>query len=204
MPASIGLIALGEPIIRLFFERGEFTAESTRQTAFALKFYALGLVGHAIVEIVDRVFYAAHDTWTPVRVATAAIVGNIVLSLILMNTPLNYGGLALANALSALGEGGCLIWLLSRRLRSEEGHGLSLPQLGDGLGRIVAAALLMGVTTVLLSDLLFQQLRLAATVEHSLVLAICILAGAATYLALARLFRVDEIGTLWRLIRERA
>lgn len=204
VPASIGLIALGEPIIRLFFERGEFTAESTRLTAFALKFYALGLVGHATVEIVDRVFYAFHDTWTPVRVATGAIVANILLSLVLMNTPLNYGGLALANALAALGEGGCLVWLLARRLRAEGGQDFSLAQLGDGLGRIVAAALLMGVATVLLSEVLVQQLQLAATVERSLVVAISILAGAATYLGLAHLFRVDEIGTLWRLIRERA
>ena len=204
VPASIGLIALGEPIIRLFFERGEFTPESTRLTAFALQFYALGLVGHAAVEIVDRVFYAFHDTWTPVRVATGAILANILLSLILMNTPLNYGGLALANALAALGEGGILLWLLSRRLRAETGQGFNLAHLGDGLGRIAAAALLMGVATVLLRDLLFQRLELTATFEHSMVLAICILAGAAAYLALARLFRVEEIGTLWRLLRERA
>ena len=204
VPASIGLIALGEPIIRLFFERGEFTPESTRMTAFALKFYALGLLGHATVEIVDRVFYAFHDTWTPVRVATGAILANILLSLILMNTPLSYGGLALANALAATGEGGALIWLLSRRLKSNGDGGLRLAQLGDGLGRVLGAALLMGVITVLLRDLLADRLAAAATIEQAAVLVVCILAGAAAYLGLARLFRVEETATLWRLLRERA
>ena len=104
VPASVGLIVLGEPLIRLLFERGEFTAEATRATTFALRFYALGLLGHAAVEIVDRVFYAFHDTWTPVRVAVVAIATNLTLSLLLMRTPLGYGGLALANAVAAGGR----------------------------------------------------------------------------------------------------
>src|SRR3546814_7538737 len=54
--------SLGEPLIRLFFERGEFTALSTRMTAFALVFYAIGLAGHATVEIVDRVFRSEEHT----------------------------------------------------------------------------------------------------------------------------------------------
>jgi putative peptidoglycan lipid II flippase len=203
VPASIGLIALGEPIIRLFFERGEFTSESTRMTAYALKFYALGLLGHATVEIVDRVFYAFHDTWSPVRVATGAILTNILLSLALMNTPLNYGGLALANAIAATLEGGTLIWLLSRKLRDDSGRGLGLMRFGDDLGRILAAALLMGLVTVLLSELLFQRIQFTAALEHAAVLSICILAGAATYFGLASLFRVEETVTLWRLFRDR-
>jgi putative peptidoglycan lipid II flippase len=203
VPASIGLIALGEPVIRLFFERGEFGPESTRMTAFALKFYALGLVGHATVEIVDRVFYAFHDTWTPVRVAIGAIVLNLVLSLILMQTPLNYGGLALANALAALAEGVVLIWLLSRKLRTELGHGLGLARLGDVLGRIMAAALAMGVLVVLLGDLLFQRFTLGPTIEHTFVLLISISVGAAIYLLIARLLKVEEVATLWRLVRNR-
>jgi putative peptidoglycan lipid II flippase len=203
VPASIGLITLGEPLIRLFFERGEFTRASTHMTAFALQFYALGLLGHATVEIVDRVFYAFHDTWTPVKVAVGAILGNIILSLTLMNTPLNYGGLALANAIAATAEGGTLIWILSRRLQADGSEGIGLRQLGDNLGRMVAAALIMGVTTVLLRDLLFERIALAATVELSLVVLLCTLAGAAVYFLLARLLRVQETLTLWSLFRGR-
>ena len=52
-------MTLGEPLIRLLFEHGAFTAESAHLTQFALIFYAIGLAGHATVEIVDRVYYAA-------------------------------------------------------------------------------------------------------------------------------------------------
>ena len=109
IPASVGLMVLGEPVIRLFFERDQFNAESTSATAYALVFFAIGLAGHATVEIVDRVFYALHDTRSPVLVAVSAIGLNVVLSLVLMQTPLNYGGLALANSIAALMEATILI-----------------------------------------------------------------------------------------------
>src|SRR5919204_496320 len=100
IPASIGLIVLGEPIIRLVFERGQFDTTSTLGTASAMVFYALGLTGHATVEIVDRVFYARHDTRTPVFAAVLAVAVNVTLSLLLMQTGLTFRGLALANSLA--------------------------------------------------------------------------------------------------------
>jgi putative peptidoglycan lipid II flippase len=203
VPASIGLIVLGEPIIRLFFERGEFGPESTRMTAFALNFYALGLLGHATVEIVDRVFYAFHDTWTPVTVAMGAIVANVLLSLALMNSPLNYGGLALANAIAALAEGAALLWLLSKKMRNDSGRGLHLIQLSDGLGRIVAAALAMGAIVTLLHGLLLQQVGTGTPLMHTLVLLFSICVGAGAYVIVASLLRVEEVLTLWHLIRNR-
>jgi putative peptidoglycan lipid II flippase len=160
-------------------------------------------VGHATVEIVDRVFYAFHDTWTPVKIAMGAIAANLVLSLVLMRTPLNYGGLALANALAAVAEGGGLVWLLSRKMRSAGGEGLGLVQIGDGLGRIALAAAIMGVVVVLLREVLFQWIELAPTLEHAIVLTLCVAAGAVTYLVLARTLGVDEVTSLWRLIRGR-
>src|SRR5262245_34349696 len=69
IPASVGLVVIGQPIVRLFFERNQFTAQSTAATAYALGFFAIGLAGHATVEIMDRVFYALHNTKTPVLVA---------------------------------------------------------------------------------------------------------------------------------------
>src|SRR5207253_1568383 len=83
-PAAVGLIVLGYPIVALLLERGAFDANATWATSFALAWYAVGLPGHAMVEIVDRVFYAQHDTASPLRVAAVGATVNIVLSLILM------------------------------------------------------------------------------------------------------------------------
>jgi putative peptidoglycan lipid II flippase len=196
IPASIGLMVLGEPVIRLFFERNQFTAASTSATAYALVFFAIGLAGHATVEIVDRVFYALHDTRSPVLVAVGAIALNIVLSLILMQTPLTYGGLALANSIAALAEGGVLIRLVARRLPE-----LSLDSLGTSTVRILAASLVMGLPVAWLAAQLDPLLRPLGTPGQAVLLAVCAIFGAALYAAASVLFRSEELHALWRLLR---
>lgn len=198
VPMGIGLMALGEPLIRLLFERGEFTAESTRLTHFALIWYALGLAGHATVEIVDRVYYALHDTWTPVKAASLAFALNLGLGLILMQTPLNYGGLALANSLAALAEASLLMFLVRTRI-----PGLELRPVLKSLSRTVAASLLMGVTVATLPRLLQERLALSGTLELGLVVGVVALAGSLVYFALSILLQSEELRVLLRLARAR-
>jgi len=54
VPAALGLVTLADPIVRLLFERGHFTASDTASTAAALRFYAIGLVGYATARIIRR------------------------------------------------------------------------------------------------------------------------------------------------------
>jgi putative peptidoglycan lipid II flippase len=196
IPASIGLMVLGEPVIRLFFERNQFTADSTSATAFALVFFAIGLAGHATVEIVDRVFYALHDTRSPVLVAVSAIALNVVLSLILMQTPLNYGGLALANSIAALSEAGLLLYLIGRRIPEVDVGALNASAL-----RMLAASLVMGLPVAWLAAALDTFLRPLGTPGQAIQLAVCVPAGAALYGFVSLLFRSDELHALWRLVR---
>ena len=79
----------------------------------ALRFYALGLVGHASLELVARAFFARQDTITPLLLATASALVNIVLGLLLMG-PLGFGGLALANSIAVTAEVIVLFLLLRR------------------------------------------------------------------------------------------
>jgi putative peptidoglycan lipid II flippase len=60
IPAAAGLFVWRVPLIRMLLERGEFTARSTQMTAAALAFFAFALIGHSVVEIVARAFYALH------------------------------------------------------------------------------------------------------------------------------------------------
>ncbi len=147
-PASVGLIVLGRPIVALLFQRGEFTTESTAATAWALSFFAFGMAGHALLEVLSRAFYALSDTWTPVRVGLISMISNIVLSIIfiqfigepgsLARGP--FAGLALSNSLTTLLEGAALWWLMSRRL-----GGAHDSYLVNGAMRALAAALGMGI-----------------------------------------------------------
>ena len=106
---------LGAPLIALLFQRGEFDAASTAETAHALRFYAIALFAHSGLEIITRAFYAMHDTRTPVTIGVAAMGLNILLSLLLIG-PLAQGGLALANSVATILEMLVLLYLLRRRL----------------------------------------------------------------------------------------
>lgn len=138
IPAATLLFVLRVPLVSALFERGKFTAENTQMGAYALQFYALGLVAHAVVEITVRAFYALHDTLTPVVVGVVAMSLNIAFSFWWIYN-LGYGGLALANSTATTLEMFILLWLLHRRTQ-----GLEVRLLLASLGRHVLAAGLMG------------------------------------------------------------
>jgi putative peptidoglycan lipid II flippase len=196
LPASVGLILLGEPIIRLLLERGAFNAVSTQGTAWALAFFALGLVGHAVVEITTRAFYALKNTKTPVAIAVAAIGVNVGLSLALM--PLferlgwpAHGGLALANSVAVTLEMAALLILLRPAM-----GGLTETKYGQNMGKIALAtvgmALVLGVITLFLPA---NPKWLEGVVG--------ILVGGLVYGGLAYLMGVDELKIIQQKIMAR-
>ena len=107
------MIVWRRPLSGLFFGVGNADV-----VAYALQFYALGLVGHSALEVAARTFYAQQDTRTPLAVAAGAMLIAVTASLILMR-PLSYGGLALGNAIGFTVESGVLVWLMERRLSEE-------------------------------------------------------------------------------------
>jgi putative peptidoglycan lipid II flippase len=147
LPATVGLIVLRLPIIRLMFERGSFTFQDSQATAWALLFYALGLVAHALVEIVTRAFYAMHDTLTPVLIGGGAMALNVILSLTLIHVlgtpgdPVHgpFAGLALANTLATTLEGVGLLALIGGRVGD-----LDIRRIAIGFLRAAAASAIMG------------------------------------------------------------
>lgn len=142
LPATVVLLVLRLPLVQLLFQRGSFSLESSQSVAFALQFYAIGLVAHSVVEIVVRAFYALHDTLTPVLIGVGAMVLNILLSLLWIGG-MGYGGLALANSGATAVEMVVLVWLLGRRLGRIDLAALGSSLLRSGLAAAgVAAALL--------------------------------------------------------------
>ena len=103
--------------------------------------YAAGLVGHALVEILSRAFYALHDTRTPVTVGVIAMGLNVVFSLLFPGMFerwgwMPHGGLALANSLATGLESVTLVFLMRRRMKGLNGahiwKGVGVALLGTG------------------------------------------------------------------------
>jgi putative peptidoglycan lipid II flippase len=148
LPAAMGLIILRQPLIELLYQRGEFTALSTQLVAWALLWYAVGLVGHSVVEFMVRAFYAMHDTKTPVLIGVLAMSLNVVFSVFFSALfsqlgRMPHGGLALANSLATMLEMAALIYMMRSRLKGLEGRRLML-----GLGQAVLATFIMALVLV--------------------------------------------------------
>lgn len=127
LPASFGMILLARPLVALLYQRGSFSPEDTQLVAWAFAWYAAGLVGHSMVEILSRAFYALQDTRTPVLVGIGAMSLNVGFSILFSRlfsavgwTPL--GGLALANSSATALEMVALLILMRRRLNGLDGR----------------------------------------------------------------------------------
>jgi putative peptidoglycan lipid II flippase len=145
IPASVGLMVLGQPIVAMLYQRGKFSASSTEMVAWALLWYAAGMIGHSIMEVLTRAFYAQQDTKTPVLIGTLAMGLNVVFSfgfsaLFRQIGWMPHGGLALANSLATALEATALFVIMRRRLNGIEGRLLL-----DGSIRSGAAALGMAL-----------------------------------------------------------
>jgi putative peptidoglycan lipid II flippase len=115
IPAAVGLVALGDQIIRVLFERGEFGAYSTMITSQAMAFYAIGLFSYAGIKILVFCFYSMQDTMTPLKTASISLGINLALNLLLM-WPLKIGGLALATSIAGIINFTMLLYLLRKRI----------------------------------------------------------------------------------------
>jgi len=114
--ASILLVVLAEPIVRLLFEHGDkFTAVSTARVAFALKCLAPGLVAFSTVNILARAFYALGDTRTPMKISIVCLTINFAISCALI-LPLREGAPGIANIFTSLVNVGLLFFALRKKL----------------------------------------------------------------------------------------
>jgi len=196
-PATVAFIVLGEPLVSIF-ERGEWTATSTQATAWALAFYATGIAGFALLEVLSRAFYALSDTWTPVKIGIGAMLSNIILSLIFIQVigePGNlargpFAGLALANASTTLVEALILWWLMRRRI-----GGINDRFIFAAVWRTIAASSIMAVVLIFIASLLpFDGIVLAT---------IGVLFGGAAFFGVSIALGLDEAKAVPMMILRR-
>ena len=194
LPAAVGLLVLAEPIVRLTFERGGFSAHTTAMTTLALRCYAPGLIVFSLLKVFIPVFYAHQNMLTPVRVGMLCTGVGLVLKLLLM-WPLRHAGIALATVLSFGLDVAILAVLVHRRIGSP-GWGLIALAVGRmALAAAVLGAVAFGVQTGLTHAL--ADVAWPSVLRQALALGAAIGLGGAVYLALAAALRCPELGDLW-------
>jgi len=153
VPAGIGLATFGKPIIRVLFERGEFTAYSSSITNNALFFYSFGLFACGGIKILVNAFFSLGDTKTPVKVASVSFFINLTLNFILM-WPLKVGGLALATSVAATFNFVMLYILLVRKIGD-----IGTKRILNSFSRILASGVIMGIFAYMAGGFLNNQTR---------------------------------------------
>lgn len=179
-PAAALLWLLGEPITRVLFQRGAFTAQDTAQVVAALNIYLIGMVFAALDYPLNFAFYARNNTLLPALVGVASVVVYTVIALTLVQ-PLGYLGLVWADTAKQASHLAIMAFLLWRRVG----------RLGAGTLRSFA---LVALATGLLAVVTWGVAQIVAGVLPPTLLGTLTLIGAAAGSGIA----VYAVFLLWR------
>lgn len=197
LPAAAALWLLAEPLTRVLFQRGQFGPDDTWRTSGALAAFAVGLPAFVLVKALTPGFFAREDTRSPLYIATAAIVVNVVLNVVfLYGTALAHVGIALASSLSGWLNAFLLAVVLRRRRQWVPDH------------RLMARTIRLVIATAAMSGALWLGMRvLAALLTRPdllgavVLLGLCAL-GAAIYGVAGALLGIIRLSELRSLIRQ--
>lgn len=199
LPSACGLIVLGQPIIKLIYERGAFTGFDTQMTATALAAYSIGLTGYAAIKVLSPAFYALGDARTPMVISLLSIVTNIVANLAFKNVfasfqtalaPNGYAhvGLAFSTSCVALINFFALLFLMRRKVGN-----IHARRILSSFARTAVAACALSITSYALYRLLLNALGDATLYTQLILTLLPIACGAAVFFAVARLLRIREL-----------
>jgi putative peptidoglycan lipid II flippase len=197
LPATLGLIVLSEPIVRMLFEHGAFTSADTLKTAHALMLLSLALPAHVLVKALSPAFFARENTLTPLFATLKGFAVAIVLAVIL-NHVYGASGIAASIALGAWSSAFTLIrhGTVNFGFSIDAGARRRLP-------RIVISAILMGGLLWFTARVVLPSAADAHGFAQAFILGILIAGGIAVYSLLLALFGVIDWAESVRAVRRK-
>jgi len=193
IPASVGLIVLGKPIVSLLYEHGRFSDYDTERVAGSLFCYAFGLCGYSGVKVATDGFYALKNIRTPVIVSLFTIAFNTVLNYVfIFQLGFDHRSLAVSTACSITANFLLVLGLLWRRVGNFDRRGLASVFI-----KSVIAAGGMGVVAALV----YRQL--SPLMGNGFSLLVAIIAAMPVLYAFARVLRIRELGQIIGYIVEK-
>ncbi len=200
LPSACGLVVLGEPIIRLIYERGAFTAADVPMTAYALAAYSVGLTGYAAIKILSPAFYALDDAKIPMIIGVCSIAVNFVACYFFMELFSNYGvspeypdgyghiGVALATSCVALVNFFALALMMKKRISHINGR-----EILASFIKIAIASAIMSAVAYFSYHFLANQLGVKGFSNKLIEVFVPVGLGAITFLITAKLLGVSEL-----------
>lgn len=180
IPVTIGCMMLSEDLVRILYERGNFGSDAVTMTSTALLLYTLGIVGYGFREIFSRVFYAFHDTKTPMINAGIGVILNIIMNLTL-SPIIGIGGLALATSVAAT----ITAILLFIQLKRKFGRIFEFKEVKDYIKIIIS--------TIVMGAVVYVTYGVMKDVDLYVRFVVSVLCGVVAYMICALVLKVDVI-----------
>jgi putative peptidoglycan lipid II flippase len=197
VPAMAGLLVLRTPVVRLLFERGHFSPSATADVSTAVLFYGLGLLSFSWVKVSVQGFYAVQDTKTPVMVAAASMLLNILLNCVLVG-PMGFRGLALSTSIAYTFNFILLYGVLCNRFGV-----LWSAAFLKALAQMTLAALMLSIVAIGLDYRLRQMPGHDVLWAQLLAVLIPAFCAGLVYIAMCRVFHLPELDRFLILLRRR-
>jgi putative peptidoglycan lipid II flippase len=195
IPAAAAVLVLAEPMVRLVFQRGEFTPDQTTLVATALFWFAFSLPTNGLFLLLTRTFFSLQRPWVPTAIAAGNLAVTALGSLALYH--LGVGGIVAATAIATTISVAAQCVILRRILDGLELTALLASGIRISLAAAALAAVSFGVWDVL-DNALGRGLG-GQIVSLGTALAL----GLLTYLGAAKLMRIAELDQIVRLLRSR-
>jgi putative peptidoglycan lipid II flippase len=138
LPASIGLILVAEPAVRLLFQHGEIDGHQAHLIARSTMVYAGAIWAFSLLQIINRAYYAIHDTLTPVVMAVVNILINLIVEIPLLWW-MGESAMAVGTVASFAVQALVMLWMLDHKI-----GGLNLRQMAKPVLKMILASMVMG------------------------------------------------------------
>jgi len=190
LPAMVGLFLLAEPIIKILFERGNFTPMDTYYSSQALALFAIGLPGYILIKVLNPNFFAREDTKTPLYITLVCVVINIIISLILVKY-FREAGIAFATAVAAWINALMLYFTLKNR-----GYIVLDTKLKNNIIKIICATVIIFIFILFTRNLFVIRSLDNIVIIQVIILLLDILFAIIIFASLVfmlKIYKIDEI-----------
>jgi putative peptidoglycan lipid II flippase len=189
LPASLGLMLVRVPTVKLIFEHGKLSAHDADLIAQSVLFYAGAIWAFSVLQIINRAYYAIHDTVTPLVMAVINIVLNLAVEIPLLWW-LGESAMAVGTLVSFAIQAAIMLWMLDRKI-----GGLNLRQSIVPVMKMIVATLVMGAACLLIQHTPIYP-HGSSRITWLVQLTLLIGSGAGVYLLACSLLGVNIMGRL--------
>lgn len=196
IPAALAIVILREPLISVLYLRGKYTLGDVKLVSTALIFYSPTMIAYGVRDVLNRAFYSAKDTKTPMIYSMVGVVINIIFSAVLyryMSVP----GLTLSSSISSV-----VITLMLLLKMNKKFMGIAFDSMLKTLGKTSIASIVMGVVVYFIKKIFLLNMT-PAFIVNSMILLVCAIVGMVLYFTLAYFLKIEECMYLWHVFKDK-